>query len=165
MIGKVEVEIFIKTIRDLMDSSLEEGEINKINEVINSIPGVTKFHDLHTRRIGGEILIDVHILVDPGISFTEGHNISESVRHKVKEAFKNIQDILVNVDAEEGLGSEVPYFATREELSKLTVPVTASLEHISNTFRMQVHYLEGKNIVELFIQVGEKNHTRNKKKF
>lgn len=153
MIGKAGTDIFFDAMRDLMDSSLQDNEIHRINEIIGSTPGVRQFHDLRTRRIGGQVLIDVHILVDPGISVTEGHNISENVRHKVSQAFPNVQDVLVHVDAEETMDGEAPYGVMREDLDELTAPVIAACEDIAGNVRMQVHYLEGKNIVEFFVQV------------
>ncbi|MEC7640524.1 MAG: cation diffusion facilitator family transporter [Nitrospinota bacterium] len=155
MIGKVGIEISLTGLRDLMDSSLEEEAIQRLNEIIGGTSGVQQFHDLRTRRVGGKMHVDVHILVDPGISVTEGHNISENVRHHIKQDFPNAEDILLHVDAEDMLEMEAPYPVTREALDKVTQPIISSAQGIAKTTRMQVHYLEGKNIVEFFVHVDE----------
>jgi len=155
MVGKVGIDLFGKAMRDLMDSALDKEQIERIRQIIASTPGVKHSHDLRTRRIGGQILIDVHILVAPEISVTEGHNISENVRHKLKQVFADAQDVLVHVDAEDDMDKEAPYLMTREELEGLTAPIIAATPAIERRTRMRVHYLDGKNIVEIFVRVNE----------
>ncbi|MFQ5673362.1 MAG: cation diffusion facilitator family transporter [Nitrospinales bacterium] len=155
MIGKMGIDLFIKAMRDLMDSALDKEQTERIKQIIASTPGVRGSHDLRTRRIGGEILIDVHILVAPEISVTEGHDISENVRHKLKQAFTDAQDVLVHVDAEDDMEKEAPYLMTREELEVLTAPIIASTQGIERSTQIRVHYLDGQNIVEIFVRVNE----------
>ncbi|MFQ5715948.1 MAG: cation transporter dimerization domain-containing protein, partial [Nitrospinales bacterium] len=103
----------------------------------------------------GEILMDVHILVDPEISVSEGHNIAENVRHELMTAFENAQDVLVHVDAED-MGEEQPYGTTKEELKKLAEPIVASTNGVHGKIQMRAHYLRGKNRVEIFIQMDRR---------
>lgn len=158
MVAKVGYGISANALRDLMDTSLGEEELKRITEIIQAIPGVKQFHDLRTRRIGGNILMDVHILVDPEISVTEGHNIAENVRLKLHDIYDNVQDILVHVDAEDDRYEIQPYPITREELKKLIAPIIASTSEAVRETQMRVHYLRGKIIVELFVQT-DKNKT------
>ena len=155
MILKVGVQIAREGTRDLMDSSLDEAMIETIQETINETPGVIESHDLRTRRIGGEVSIDVHILVSSDILVSEGHHIAENVRRNVIKAVQNVNDFLVHVDAEEDSHLERIYSTTREELEKLILPVIESMDTKIEYKKMRVHFLKGKNNIELFIKTSE----------
>lgn len=163
LVVKAGYNVLAEGLRDLMDASLEAEEIERAKNAINSTPGVKRFHELRTRRIGGEILMDVHILVDPEISVSEGHNIAENVRHKLMTAFENVQDALVHVDAED-MEEEKQYGTTKEELKKLAEPIVASTNGIRGKIQMRAHYLDDKNIVEIFVRVDENKTLEETKK-
>lgn len=146
-------DIFRKGMRDIMDTALEEDQIKMVEEIIRNSPGVIKSHDLRTRRIGGKILIDVHILVDTDITVTEGHNIAEGVRRKLFNALKNLEDVLVHVDAEDDTEIEFRYETSREDLQKLVEPVINSVNGVSEHSRMRVNFLKGKCIIEVYVKV------------
>ena len=155
MIVKAGYVVLKDGLRDLMDSALDEEQIKKIRELINTTGGVRHSHDLRSRRIGGEILLDFHILVDPEISVTEGHNIAENVRCKLRQAFDDVQDILIHVDAEDDRKEGEPYPKSKEELKALTDPVIAETRGVVGRTLVRVHYLKGKNIVEIFLRMDK----------
>lgn len=156
MILKVGYSVLKNSIHDLMDSALDETQIQKVENVIRASPGVIELHDLRTRKIGGKILIDVHVLVDSEISVTEGHHIAETVRRELIRSFDNVQDALVHIDPEDDSGLDQIYRTTREELKRRTDSVIAATNGLVNSGKMRVHYLNGKNIIEVFVCVEKK---------
>lgn len=156
MILKVGYSVLKNSIHDLMDSALDETQIQKVESVIRASPGVIELHDLRTRKIGGKILIDVHVLVDSEISVTEGHNIAETVRRELIRSFDNVQDALVHIDPEDDSGLDQIYRTTREELKRRTDSVIAATNGLVNSGKMRVHYLNGKNLIEVFVCVEKK---------
>lgn len=158
MIVRVGYTILKNNISDLMDSSLDEEQIRKIENTIRTSPGVIELHDLRTRKIGGHILIDVHILVNSGITVTEGHNIAETVRRDLVKSMDNVQDALVHVDPEDDSGLDRIYKITRQELKRQSDRIIAATEGLTNSGKMSVHYLNGKNIIEVFVR-ADKNKT------
>ena len=158
MIIKVGYTVLRNNFRDLMDSSLDEEQIRKVENIIRTSPGVIELHDLRTRKIGGHILIDVHILVNSGITVTEGHNIAETVRRDLIKSMGNIQDALVHVDPEDDSGLDRIYKTTRQELKRQSDKIIAETEGLTNSGKMSVHYLNGKNIIEVFVR-ADKNKT------
>ncbi len=155
MIVKVGYDIASGGLRDLMDTGLSEENTRKIQEMVNNIPGVIAYHDLRTRRIGGEILMDVHILVDNDLTVSEGHKIADTVRRNLMVAFANVQDVLVHVDSEVDDIIEPLYPVTREELKTLIEPVIAETEGVLNQSKFLVHYLKGKTNIDLFVRVDK----------
>lgn len=145
--------IFRGGMRDIMDTALEEDKVKRVEEIIQNTPGVLRSHDLRTRRIGGKILMDVHILVDTDITVTEGHNIAEGVRRKLFNTLDNLEDVLVHVDAEDDTEIEFRYEITRQDLEKLIEPIINSFEGVSEHSRMRVNFLKGKCIIEVYVKV------------
>lgn len=153
MIAKVGYDIAFSGLSDLMDTALSEDETRRIATMINGLPGVIQTHNLRTRRIGGEVLMDVHILVDHEASVTEGHLIAESVRRKLIRTMDNVQDILVHVDTEDDAEFESIYWANRKYLEKQVDPMIASMKDIQRRTHLRSHHHSGKTTLEVFIKM------------
>jgi divalent metal cation (Fe/Co/Zn/Cd) transporter len=138
---------------DLMDTALSEEETRRIETLINSLPGVIQTHNLRTRRIGGEVLMDVHILVNHEASVTEGHLIAEEVRRELIRALDNVQDILVHVDTENDAAFESIYWANRSYLEKQVDPMVAAMRDIQKRTHLRAHHHGGKTTLEVFIKM------------
>ncbi len=156
MIVKVGINITRQGIRDLMDTALSDEHKEKIHATLSDIPEVLHFHDLRTRVIGGEFLIDLHILVDPEMTVTEGHRVAEIARRNLIKAIPNIQDVLVHVDGEHDAEVESIYPVTRKELIEIAQPLIAELAGNISQPEIRVHHIKGKNIVEVFIKIDLK---------
>ncbi len=155
MILKVGYNIAFSGLSDLMDTALSEEETRRIATMINGMPGVVQTHNLRTRRIGGEVLMDVHILVDPEVSVTEGHHIAENVRRELIRAMDNVQDILVHVDTEDDAAFESIYWANRSYLEKQVDPMIASMNDIQGRTHLRAHYHGGKTTLEVFVTMRD----------
>lgn len=155
MIAKVGYDIAFKGLSDLMDTALSEDETHRIEMTINDLPGVIQTHNLRTRQIGGEMLMDVHILVDHQASVTEGHQIAESVRRKLIRTMDNVQDVLVHVDTEDDAAFESIYWANRKYLEKQVDPMIASMKDIEKRTHLRAHHQGGKTTLEVFIKMRE----------
>jgi cation diffusion facilitator family transporter len=153
MILKVGYDILLEGLRDLMDTGLNEEQTQEIKQIIDGIPEVIRFHDLRARTLGGEIFMDVHILVDTDLTVTEGHAAAEQVRRKLINVFDQVQDVLVHVDGEEDHKLLPLYTVTRKDLEKIVDPALAASKVILKRTRMRVHHLTGTNVLELFVQV------------
>ena len=90
-------------LQELIDTSLREDEVDGIRATIETTPGVQGLHELRTRRMAHQALVDAHIQVSPRISVSEGHNIAESARHRVLKKHPEVLDVLVHIDAEEDI--------------------------------------------------------------
>ena len=153
MIVKVGIDITRLGVRDLMDTALSSEHTKQIHTILNDIPEVLHFHNLRSRVIGGEFLIDLHILVDPEMTVTEGHRVAEIVRRNLIKAFDNIQNVLVHVDGELDSEVETLYPVTRKELTRIVRTLIAELDESISQAEIRVHHIQGKNFVDVFIKV------------
>lgn len=153
LVAKVGYDIVFSSLSDLMDTALSEEETVKIEQVINRIDGVIRSHNLRTRRIGSEVLMDVHVLVDREASVTEGHHIAESVRRKLIRRFDNIQEVLVHVDTEDDTDFETIYWVSRKDLCRQADPILASIPEVAERTQLRTHYHKGETLLEVYVKL------------
>jgi len=152
MVMKVGYELTLGGFRDLMDTALSEKETHDIQVVIDAITGVIKSHDLRTRKIGGEILMDVHIQVDSDLTVTEGHEIAERVRRKLIKTYQNTQDVLVHVDAYDDSEVETIHNISRDDIELLVNPIIRNVSDAFEKTKLRIHHLKGKNLIEIYLR-------------
>ena len=89
------------SVKELVDTAVEPELLTRIIDLIKQTQGVEKVHQLRTRRMGGDIFIDVHILVSPTLSVSEGHYIAQHVHRALTMHFDRVKDVTVHVDPED----------------------------------------------------------------
>lgn len=83
---------------ELLERSLPDEELRRIEETVKNTEGVETFHRLRTRRTGHTTVVDLHIKVNPDLTVTAGHAIASHVEKSVKALFDG--DAMVNVHVE-----------------------------------------------------------------
>ena len=149
MIAHMGWKMAYQALSELIDTALDEDEVNKIRATITSTPGVVGLHELRTRKMGDSGLVDAHILVDPRLSVSEGHHIAERARNRVLDQHE-IVDVLVHIDPEDDLKAKPSaHLPSRAELiAHLKAALQASLPQPE---RIVLHYLDGQVEAELFL--------------
>jgi len=62
--------------QELTDNqNIERETIEKISQILDSIPDICGHHNLRSRKMGPYSLVDLHITVDPTLSVTAGHQV------------------------------------------------------------------------------------------
>ena len=83
---------------ELVEAAVPEGQQHLIKEAIDKTEGVLDCHMMRARFLGGDILIDAHIDVDPLISVSEGHRIAELVEYNITKVCPEAVDVTIHVD-------------------------------------------------------------------
>ncbi|MCW8825991.1 MAG: cation diffusion facilitator family transporter [Gammaproteobacteria bacterium] len=154
MIAKIGWDLVWQSVHELVDTSLDQERVEEIRVMIMDIDGVVRVHELRTRKMGGEALVDLHIEVEPHLSVSEAHYISECVRQKVVAEFDEVLDVLVHIDPEDD--EKVKPSAglpTRKEVERQLWQVWAGEVDVEKIERITLHYLSGSIEVELLMQV------------
>jgi cation diffusion facilitator family transporter len=103
MIVRAGLQFTWQAMRELIDTGLSAEEVEAIRHTIASTSGVLGMHELRTRRMAHQVLVDAHVQVNPRISVSEGHRVAESARQRVLDKHPEVLDVLVHVDAENDL--------------------------------------------------------------
>lgn len=146
MIARMGWKLGFDALSELVDTALSEEEVDAIRKTLLATPGVRDLHELRTRRMANQALVDAHVLVDPRISVSEGHHIAENARRAVLRNH-NVLDVLVHIDPEDDFNAG----------PSIHVPGRAALlEELAQAFgadmpaadQIVLHYLDGKAEVE-----------------
>jgi len=73
----------------LLDAALEEDEVEKIKDILESEERINGFHDLKTRRSANDIFVSVHLVFHPSILLIDAHEISDEIEEKIEKLFEN----------------------------------------------------------------------------
>ncbi len=151
MIVKIGVDLSWSSLRELVDTGLEPGELKDIRATILSVGGVKDLHELRTRRMGGKALVDVHIILeDPTLSVSEGHQISENVRSRLIRKIEDVEDVMVHIDPEDDeTAAPSEHLDLRTQLLPRLRRRWRHLDAANEIRRVTLHYLNGKVHVEL----------------
>ena len=153
MIAKIGWDLLWKSLEELIDTSLEDEQVEAIRKYIKGVHGVQALHMLRTRRSGADALADVHILVDPALSVSEGHQIGEQVRAVLIEQMEDISDVTVHIDPEDDeLTSPCRRLPLRDEILKRLEQQWQGLDLGPGIDQVMLHYLGGKVHVDIFMK-------------
>jgi ferrous-iron efflux pump FieF len=86
--------VFVQSYNQLMDRELPDADRDKIKATVMRHPEVRNLHDLRTRAAGVHTFIQFHIELDPAISITRAHEISDAVEREVCAEFPNSEVII-----------------------------------------------------------------------
>ena len=156
MIAKIGWDLLWKSLQELIDTALGPEEVETIRNTIMSVNGVRACHMLRTRHSGSDVLADVHILVDPALSVSEGHQIGEAVRHRLIEMNDDVTDITVHIDPEDDeLASPCDHLPLRNEILRRLGQQWQGLEFNAEIQRVVLHYLDGRVDVDVYLPLSE----------
>ena len=151
MVAKIGWDLAWHSIQELADAALEAERVEAIRDAINAIDGVRAAHMLRSRRMGQDALIDVHVLVRPWLSVSEGHIIAVAVEQHLKEHFHEITDVTVHIDPEDD--EEAPSCSSlplRSKAMALLDEAWADIDCLKEQKRLVLHYLSGHIHVQAF---------------
>jgi cation diffusion facilitator family transporter len=150
MISHMGGKLALEAMAELIDTGLEEGEVEAIRQTLLATHGVRGLHELRTRKMADNALVDAHIMVDPKISVSEGHYIAESARHAVLKNH-HVMDVMVHIDPEDDMqaapNAKLPSRPVLlAHLSERLGPLVRLSDH-----RVVFHYLDGKVEAEIYL--------------
>jgi cation diffusion facilitator family transporter len=156
MIAKIGWDLLWKSLQELIDTALGPEEVEEIRNNIMQVNGVRACHMLRTRHSGSDVLADVHILVDPALSVSEGHQIGEAVRHRLIETNEDITDVTVHIDPEDDeLASSCDHLPLRNEVLRRLGEQWQDIELGTEIEKVVLHYLDGRVSVDVFLPLSD----------
>ena len=97
-IEKAAVEIFRDAVDKMIDKSCPDDVIDKMKDVIMSIPAVLGIDEIKTRLFGSKIYVEVEILMDSSKTLVEAHNTAETVHDTIEREFPDVKHCMVHVN-------------------------------------------------------------------
>lgn len=150
MILRMGGELAWGALKELIDTGLDETQVAEIGKTLRKTPGVLGLHELRTRRMAHQALVDAHVQVNSRISVSEGHRIAELARANVLRDHPEVIDVLVHIDPQDDHDPDEAALALpgREGVLRELMPL---LKDFPEPQRIVLHYLNGRVEVEVYL--------------
>ena len=149
MIAHMGGKLAFEAMAELIDTGLDAEEVEAIRQTLLNVHGVQGLHELRTRKMADNALVDAHIMVDPRISVSEGHYIAESARHAVLKQH-HVMDVMVHVDPEDDLKAKPNTHLPSRPVLLAHLAECLGDPALRND-RVVFHYLDGKVEAEIYL--------------
>ncbi|MFY0991901.1 cation diffusion facilitator family transporter [Halomonas sp. C05BenzN] len=147
LVGKVGWDLLWESGRELVDTALPVPQQEAMRELALGVPGVEGVHDLRTRQSAGRTMVDLHVVVSPRISVSEGHEIGNEVSRRLRRAYPALTDLTFHIDPEDDAGegdpSRFPGLPLRPEVEAALAARWSPLAAWPWLRDLELHYLDG----------------------
>ena len=153
MIAHMGGKLAYEALSELIDTGLDAEEVAAIKQTLLNTHGVRSLHELRTRKMADNALVDAHIIVDPRISVSEGHYIAEAARLAVLKAH-HVLDVMVHIDPEDDMQAKPNmHLPSRPELLTLLAEKLGGIK--LHDKQVVLHYLDGQVEVEIVLPIDQ----------
>ncbi|MEJ2044398.1 MAG: cation diffusion facilitator family transporter [Reinekea sp.] len=106
LIGKMGYQLAWDAAQDLIDRGVSPEQAEKYTQALKNIDGILDVHNLRTRLMASDVLIDAHIQVAPRLTISEAHQINDYATDQLKKTHPEIQDVTLHIDFEADQNSD-----------------------------------------------------------
>lgn len=83
---------------ELLEESLPKETVDRIMSIVYQDTLVSDIHNLHTRRIGSRIAIEMHLRLPGSITIEEAHIHASAIERKLREEFGQSTHIMLHIE-------------------------------------------------------------------
>jgi len=173
LIIKTGIDIGYESIRELTDETVEEEVISELGRILAKIDGVDHFHEMRARRMGPQLLVDLHIEVDSMMSISAAHQVAERVRLRILDELPAVNEVLVHVDAEDDFveskggieeTKDIVLMRPQTEIESDVKKILTEIPEIQGITHIYCHYLNQELTVQVNILLDEEMQIRDAQK-
>ncbi|MBZ9537790.1 cation transporter [Modicisalibacter tunisiensis] len=165
LVGKIGVELLWEAGRELVDTALPEADQRRMRELAMAVPGVRDVHQLRTRTVAEQVLLDLHLVVAPRLTVSEAHEIGNQVCRELYAAFPRLEDITFHVDPEDDSHDARPDaddgLPLRADVEDALEQAWGRLDCWQSRVALDLHYLDNRIDVSLYIDESLAPHDLN----
>ncbi len=85
-------------LEDLMDASPDPLLSEEVRRIAEGQAGVDNVEKVLVRRSGWQLLIDMHLRVNPDMTVATSHRVAHSVKDAIRRAHPNVREVLIHVE-------------------------------------------------------------------
>ena len=147
------VRLGYEAVKELLDHSVGPELIGKLEQALGQIDGVVDSHELRARRMGGDVLVDLHVQVPPDITVSHGHQIAEQVRIQMLAVDPGVTEVLVHIDPEADDDYDIPQVHGPDDPENLVRTMAGAVDGVTSVSHVLCHFIRGRLEIQLHIEV------------
>lgn len=93
----VGIQVFAESYKVLMDTSISEGEKEKIYEIVKRYGEIDHIDKVTSKSVGNKFIIIVKVSVDGNMTVNDSHRIAGKLKADILE-MKNVYDVIVHIN-------------------------------------------------------------------
>ncbi|WP_440995749.1 cation diffusion facilitator family transporter [Arhodomonas sp. SL1] len=155
MVGQIGGRLLWESGQELVDTALPEAERERMRAIAEEVEGVRSVHELRSRTLGSDTVVDLHIVVPARVTVSEGHEIGTEVARRLREAFPTVTDVTFHIDPQDDTGENTPLqraLPLRQEVEQALEGCWASHPAWSARVALDLHYLDETIDIALYIR-------------
>ena len=90
--------VFRPALNEVMDAAPSQDYVQEVKRLANQVNGVQGVEKCFVRKMGFELFVDLHLLVDGNLSVREGHSIAHDVKDVILRDNPRIYDVLIHIE-------------------------------------------------------------------
>lgn len=98
---KIGFEIIRDCVREFTDTAPSREVLDKIKSCARGVPGVINVHEVKVRTSGGQYQMELHIMVNGGLTVTQGNRIATQVETCLLADIANTDRVIIHVAPDE----------------------------------------------------------------
>lgn len=155
MIAGAAIRFFRDAAHELTERELPKDMMVDLDTGIRALPGVVNVHELRGRRLGPQLLVDLHVQVTGSTTVSDGHQVAERVRSFVYGKCEDVSEVLVHVDPEsDGAVHDGHLYRPSELIERDVRQATGTVAGVEAITHVMVHFLERRVDVQVHIAVA-----------
>ena len=92
------IRLFRSAWREVLDAAPPKLVVDNVRAIAGQVPGVADIDKCRVRKSGLAIFVDIHVMVDGGMSVRDGHALAHEVKDRLIREIAGIQDVLVHIE-------------------------------------------------------------------
>lgn len=98
LILKVGVNIYLGSIKELIDTAPGEDLIEQVKQTVRETEGILSVREIKARYHGPGIFIDMKVCVDKNHTVAQGHHYAGAAKHRVLKEMPEVKNVLIHVN-------------------------------------------------------------------
>ncbi len=100
-VARVGVRLVHQSFREVVDTAPEQEMVARIRDLATGVEGVRDAHDIRARLSGGQVFVEIHLVVDRSLTVSEGHVIAKQVESALKNGIDQVTRVITHIDPDE----------------------------------------------------------------
>ncbi|MBF0108815.1 MAG: cation transporter [Magnetococcales bacterium] len=138
-------------------AAIDKAIQDQIVTMVRAHPDVHSAHLFKIRRSGPNLHVDIHVVVNPFLSVSEGHQIAERLRRSIIDGILAVTEVMVHVDPEEDQSLPMPIdYPGRQEMVAAVSRMLEGEEGLIAISDLVLHYTREGMVADLVLSVDSR---------
>lgn len=90
--------VFRPALNEVMDAAPSQHLVEEVKSLAAQVSGVKGLEKCFVRKMGFELFVDLHVLVDGDLTVRQGHDIAHQVKDVILRSNPRIYDVLIHIE-------------------------------------------------------------------